>query len=94
MFVITLRFADRTHAPRLMEAHRDWIARGFERGILILVGTLQPGVGGMLIAHGATRGEIEAFIAEDPFVAEGVVTSELLEIDPGRTDARLAFLQA
>jgi hypothetical protein len=29
-----------------------------------------------------------------PFVAEGVVSAEILAIAPGRTDERLAFLQA
>jgi hypothetical protein len=30
----------------------------------------------------------------DPFVAEGVVTAEILEISPSQADARLDFLLA
>jgi hypothetical protein len=29
----------------------------------------------------------------DPFVAEGVVTAEILEITPSKADARLDFLR-
>jgi hypothetical protein len=29
---------------------------------------------------------------QDPFVAEGVVSAEILEIAPGRADERLKFL--
>jgi hypothetical protein len=30
----------------------------------------------------------------DPFVVEGVVIPDIIEIAPGRTDSRLAFLAA
>ena len=41
-----------------------------------------------------SRAALEAFVAEDPFVAEGVVVAEIHEIAPARTDDRLAFLAA
>jgi uncharacterized protein YciI len=92
MFVILLKFADKTKAPSLMAGHNAWLRRGFEDGLLLLAGTVQPAVGGALLANGATRDLLEAFVAQDPFVAEGVVTAEILDIAPGRTDTRLAFL--
>lgn len=92
MFVILLKFADKTKAPSLMAGHNAWLQRGFEDGLLLLAGTVQPAVGGALLANGATRDLLEAFVAQDPFVAEGVVTAEILDIAPGRTDTRLAFL--
>ena len=46
----------------------------------------------MILAHGEDRAALEARIAADPFVAEGIVAPEILEVAPGRTDARLAFL--
>lgn len=94
MFIITLRFADKAKAPPLMEAHNAWIKRGFDDGVFLLVGSLQPSAGGVLLAHNASRAEIEARVKDDPFVAEGVVSADILDVAPGRTDARLAFLQA
>lgn len=94
MFVITLRFADRTKAPQFMDAHNAWIKRGFDEGVFLLVGSLQPNAGGMILAYNASPEEIEARVQDDPFVAEGVVSAEVLAIAPGRTDERLAFLKA
>lgn len=94
MFAITLRFADKSKAPPLMEAHNAWINRGFDDGVFLLTGSLQPAAGGMILAHGESREAIEARVHADPFVAEGVVRAEILAVAPGRTDARLSFLKA
>lgn len=93
MFVIVLRFADKAKAPALMEGHNGWIKRGFDDGVFLLVGSLQPNAGGTILAHGASLPEIEARVQDDPFVAHGVVSAEILDITPGRTDDRLAFLK-
>lgn len=93
MFVITLRFADKSKAPQFMEGHNAWIRRGFEDGVFLLAGSLQPNAGGTIIAFNASPAEIEARVQDDPFVAGGVVTAEILAISPGRTDERLAFLK-
>jgi uncharacterized protein YciI len=94
MFVVTLRFADKTKAPRFMDDHNAWIGRGFGEGVFLLAGGLQPNAGGAILAHNVSRAEIEARIKQDPFVAHGVVSADILEITPGRTDDRLAFLKA
>lgn len=93
MFVITLRFADKTKAPQFMDGHNAWIKRGFDDGVFLLAGSLRPSAGGAILAHHASAEEIAARVQEDPFVAEGIVSAEILTITPGRTDERLAFLQ-
>jgi len=95
MFVILLRFgANRAEAPRLMEAHNAWLGQGFADGVFQLAGTIAPKAGGAILAHGADRAAIEARLAADPFVAARVVEAEIIEVSPGRTDDRLAFLAA
>ncbi|PYB76947.1 YciI family protein [Rhizobium wuzhouense] len=94
MFIIFLRFSEhRAKAAELMAAHNAWLSRGFDAGLFLLAGSLQPNAGGAILAQGTDRVMIEALVAEDPFVAEGVVTAEIHEISPGRVDARLAFLK-
>lgn len=93
MFIITLRFADKTKAPQFMDGHNAWIRQGFDDGVFLLVGSLQPSMGGAIIAHNASAEEIETRVYDDPFVAEGVVSAEILAVTPGRTDDRLAFLK-
>jgi uncharacterized protein YciI len=94
MFVITLRFVDKAKAPQFMDGHNAWIKSGFDDGVFLLVGGLQPNTGGAILAHNTSPEEIEARVQDDPFVAEGVVKAEILAITPGRTDERLAFLKA
>ncbi len=95
MFVVTLRFsANKAQAPNLMQAHNDWIRSGFDDGVFLMTGSLKPGLGGVVLARRITRAELEARVERDPFVAEDVVSADILEIEPGRADDRLAFLMA
>ena len=95
MFVVLLRFAaNRAKAAEFMQAHNDWIRQGFDDGVFLLAGSLQPGKGGTVIAHNTTPELLQARVDRDPFVAEGVVSAEILEITPSRTDEKLAFLAA
>lgn len=94
MFLVLLKFTDRRdRAADLMGGHNAWLKQGFDEGVFVLAGGLPPGLGGAVIAHGVSRATIETRVAADPFVAEGVVTAEIIEIAPGKTDDRLAFLK-
>jgi len=95
MFIILLRFAEnRENAGALVEGHKAWLKRGFENGAFLLAGTLGEGQGGAILAGGTSRQDVEALVAEDPFVAEKVVSAEILDWAPSMSDARLAFLAA
>lgn len=95
MFLVTLRFGEnKAAAPRFMDAHNAWLKRGFDDGVFLLAGSLKPAGGGGIVAAGVARAALEARIAEDPFVAEEIVTPDIVEIEPGRVDPRLAFLKA
>jgi uncharacterized protein YciI len=75
-----------------MEGHKEWIKRGFDDGVFLLVGSLQPNLGGGIMAHNSALSDLQNRVNEDPFVAENVVSAEILEITPSRTDERLKFL--
>ncbi len=95
MFVVLLKFSDnKGNASQFMDGHKDWIKRGFDDGVFLLAGSLQPGLGGAVVAHNTSLPELQSRVNEDPFVAENVVSAEVLEIEPSRTDQRLEFLQA
>lgn len=95
MFFVTLTFSgNKAKAHVLMEGHNAWIKRGFDDGIFLLAGGLQPSAGGAVVAHNTSRAELEARIQQDPFVVEGVVSANILEVAPARVDERLAFLKA
>lgn len=95
MFIVFLRFSEsRAQAAQFMEGHNAWIKRGFDSGIFLLAGSLQPNAGGTILAHNIARDDLEALVQDDPFVAMGVVSAEIHEITPGRLDERLAFLRS
>lgn len=95
MFIVFLKFsANKQQAAGLMTGHNEWIGSGLTDGVFLLVGSLQPGLGGAIVAHHTTREELEIRIQADPFVAHDVVTAELFEVSPAKSDPRLAFLVA
>jgi uncharacterized protein YciI len=93
MFVVLLKFSDnKHHASQFMDGHKEWIKRGFDDGVFLLVGSLQPNLGGGVVAHNTSLSDLQSRVNDDPFVAGDVVSAEILEITPSRTDAQLAFL--
>jgi uncharacterized protein YciI len=93
MFIVFLRFADnKSQAGQFMDGHNAWIQRGFDDGVFLLVGSLQPNLGGAIVAHNSSLAQLEARVNEDPFVAQQVVSAEIVEITPARAEERLGFL--
>jgi uncharacterized protein YciI len=93
MFIVLLKFSDnKGQAGQFMDGHNEWIKRGFDDGVFLLVGSLQPNLGGGVIAHNTTLSELQSRVNDDPFVAENVVSAEIIEISPSKADARLNFL--
>ncbi|WP_226664737.1 YciI family protein [Microbulbifer aggregans] len=93
MYVVLLKFSEnKSKAPEFMDGHNQWIKRGFDDGVFLLVGSLQPGLGGSVIAHNVSATDLQKIVNEDPFVVENIVNAEILEIDPKKADPRLQFL--
>lgn len=93
MFIVFLKFsAHQSRAASLMDGHKRWIQRGFDDGVFLLVGSLEPDAGGCILASSTSRDDLEQRLRDDPFVAEDVVSIEIHEIDAARTDPRLSFL--
>ena len=93
MFIVLLRFSGNRHqAGEFMAGHMDWIQRGIDESVFLVVGSLQPNLGGGILAHNTLLPDLQHRVNEDPFVAGDVVTAEILEITPARVDERLAFL--
>lgn len=95
MFVIFLRFAENRHlAGDHVQGHNDWIRQGVDDAVFLLAGSLSEGTGGAILAHGVTRADLEKRLDADPFVAQRIVAPEIIEIQPGAVDRRLAFVRS
>ena len=93
MFVVLLKFSEnKAQASQFMDGHNQWLKRGFDEGVFLLAGSLQPSLGGSIMAHNTTLSDLQNRVQEDPFVAEKVVSVEILEISPAKADERMQFL--
>ncbi len=93
MFVVLLRFSDnKSAAGEHMDGHKAWIKNGMQDDVFLVVGSLQPNQGGAIVAHNTSLEDLQTRVNADPFVAENVVTAEILEITPNQADERLNFL--
>ncbi|NSC19860.1 hypothetical protein FM076_00970 [Streptomyces albus subsp. chlorinus] len=82
MFVIVFTY----HAPletidKLRDAHYANPHGVFAQGLARLAGPLEPRTGGVVIAEGE-RSALEAALASDPFVTNGVATVEIHQFRP------------
>jgi uncharacterized protein YciI len=93
MFIVLLKFSKgKDQAGQFMPGHKEWLKRGFEDGVFLLAGSLEPGLGGGIMAHNTTRPDLQRRVNDDPFVREDVVSAEILEMEAARADDRLKFL--
>ncbi len=93
MFIVLLKFSDnKSQTSRFMEGHKEWIKRGFDDGVFLLVGSLQPKLGGGILAHNTSLSDLQRRVNDDPFVSEHVVSAEIFEIAPSKAEERLTFL--
>jgi uncharacterized protein YciI len=93
VFIVLLKFSDnKGQAGELMEGHNEWVKRGFDEGVFLLAGSLQPSLGGGIVAHNTSLEALQFRVNDDPFVARNVVSAEILEITPAKADERLQFL--
>ena len=75
-----------------MEGHKNWIKCGFDDGVFLLAGSLQPNLGGAIVAHNTSLSDLQSRVNDDPFVSENIVSAQVLEITPSKADERLNFL--
>ena len=93
MFIVLLEFsAAKDRASEFMEGHKEWLERGFADGVFLLAGSLEPGRGGGILANHTSLTDLQCRVKDDPFLAENIVTAEILEISPSRAIEPLTFL--
>jgi len=80
MFVIELTYkAPLPEIDRHMKAHVAFLNRHYAAGRFVVSGRKIPREGGIIVATGGTREEIEALMREDPFVARGLADVRVVE---------------
>ncbi len=80
MFVIELIYkADLTEIDANMRAHMAYLKQHYAAGRFLISGRKEPRDGGIILAVGESREQVEAVVKEDPFVARGLADYRLIE---------------
>ena len=82
MFVIDLVYkADLPAIDAAMKAHVAWLQTHYAAGTFVASGRKVPRDGGIILAIGHDRAQLEAIVREDPFVAGGLADYRLVEFN-------------
>ena len=80
MFVIELIYkADLTAIDAHMKAHVAFLKKYYASGHFLVSGRKIPRDGGIILAVGKSRDEIEAIASEDPFCRHGLAEVRIIE---------------
>jgi uncharacterized protein YciI len=80
MFILELTYtAELTKIDGAMKAHMKWLNAQYAAGRFLVSGRKIPRDGGVILATGDNRAEIETIAAQDPFVAQGLATVRVVE---------------
>ena len=83
MFVLISRYLKPQEEVDLwLPAHREFLDRHYAAGQFLVSGPFVPRSGGIIVTMPMTREEVEAILAEDPFVREGVSEYDIREMKP------------
>jgi uncharacterized protein YciI len=68
-----------------MRKHIAWLNEHYDAGRFVVSGRQVPRTGGVIVARGDDREEIERIAASDPFVSGGVATCEVVQFRASQT---------
>ena len=93
MFVITLSYvADLDKIDAAMPRHMAYLRKQYNDGVFLVSGRQVPRIGGVIIATGVSREELEQLVALDPFVADGLAEASIVEFNASQTAPQLKGL--
>ncbi|MFI8826330.1 YciI family protein [Streptomyces sp. NPDC053431] len=86
MFVLELSYtAPLERVDELLPAHVTWLERQYAAGVFLASGRKNPRDGGIILAGGVGRAEIERIVATDPFSVAGVCAYRVTEFYATKT---------
>ncbi|MDJ0382670.1 YciI family protein [Streptomyces sp. G-G2] len=94
MFVMELTYTAPLEAvEEQMDAHITWLDGYYASGVFLASGRKVPREGGVILAGGVSRAEIEKIADEDPFTVAGVCAYRITEFIATKTSTDLAAVR-
>lgn len=93
MFVIELVYkAELSEIDANMGAHMAYLRKYYAAGRFVASGRQVPRIGGIILALGEKKDDVETIVKEDPFVARGLADYRVIEFRMSQRAPNLAAL--
>ena len=80
MFIIELIYkAELSEIDASMRPHMAYLKKQYAAGTFLMSGRKVPREGGIILAVGQSREQVESIVKEDPFVARGLAEFRIIE---------------
>jgi uncharacterized protein YciI len=93
MFVVKLTYTKPIeNLDELRPIHLKFLDIYYEKNIFIASGRQVPAIGGVILARGVSKKELENILQQDPFYIEKAATYEITEFSVNKFDSALKDL--
>lgn len=93
MFVVLLNYLRPLAViDELLPAHVAFLDEQYRTGVFLASGRRVPRTGGVILARAASREELDAVLAQDPFALAGAAAYEVVEFSPTKSTPELACI--
>jgi uncharacterized protein YciI len=83
MYIIIVKYLSPIEViDELLVAHRAFLDKYYETGMLICSGPQNPRTGGIILSKAKNKETIEKMISEDPFFINKAADYEIIEFNP------------
>lgn len=66
----------------IVPEHRAFLQRGYDQGLLLMSGPMNPRIGGIVIARAESLERLRAFFSQDPYAQKGLASYRFVEFEP------------
>ena len=66
----------------IISDHREFLQEGYDKGILLFSGPMNPRTGGIVAARSGSMEEIQSFFQHDPYYINKAAEYNFTEFDP------------
>ena len=83
MYIVKLTYiAPLSEVDKYQKAHREFLEYHYKQGLFLASGPMVPREGGILIALGDDKEQLEAVLLQDPYHMAEITTYEIIEFTP------------
>lgn len=93
MYIVSVNYVKPLdEVDRHLSGHVQFLDEYYAKGVFIASGRKVPRSGGIIMAKGIGRGELEDILAQDPFKVNGVAVYDITEFVASKTSDEFAGL--